>query len=199
VSWEDPEAYQYVENLSPQRWAWEFLRRNPDYRADWKANPNSNELALKWGLKQMVNPAEADPIQLAFSPPTFGGAFIGERRVEITVPAGKLLYTFDLTCPLKPQIEKARQDLRLFQEMEQKIESIPAVQKPRHHVSKWAGYLRVLDAYEAGAALGGIAKILFPTVPNDYPEHKGSKKVEQQRRQAEKLVKGGYRNLLILV
>jgi hypothetical protein len=37
-NWTDPETYEVggiaaVRNWSPQRWAWEFLRRNPDYQA----------------------------------------------------------------------------------------------------------------------------------------------------------------------
>ena len=29
-----PAAYGYLMELGPSGWAWEFLRRNPDYRAD---------------------------------------------------------------------------------------------------------------------------------------------------------------------
>ena len=29
-----PAAYRYMTELDPSGWAWEFLRRNPDYRAD---------------------------------------------------------------------------------------------------------------------------------------------------------------------
>ena len=29
-----PAAYRYLTELDPSGWAWEFLRRNPDYRAD---------------------------------------------------------------------------------------------------------------------------------------------------------------------
>jgi Family of unknown function (DUF6499) len=28
-----PAAYRYMTELEPSGWAWEFLRRNPDYRA----------------------------------------------------------------------------------------------------------------------------------------------------------------------
>lgn len=29
--------YRYTQSLSPQEWAWEFLRRNPDFRIAWNA------------------------------------------------------------------------------------------------------------------------------------------------------------------
>lgn len=38
--WRNPADYPAPEGTSPRRWAWEFLRRNPDYRADWEAFAN---------------------------------------------------------------------------------------------------------------------------------------------------------------
>ena len=31
-SWRSETAYNYIDNLNPGDLAWEFLRRNPDYR-----------------------------------------------------------------------------------------------------------------------------------------------------------------------
>ena len=31
-----PARYRYTETLSPEDWAWEFLRRDPDYRASFR-------------------------------------------------------------------------------------------------------------------------------------------------------------------
>ncbi len=33
--WQDAAAYKYTEKLDLAGWAWEFLRRNPEYKADW--------------------------------------------------------------------------------------------------------------------------------------------------------------------
>ncbi len=33
--WRDASSYAYTQALSSEGWAWEFLRRNPDYRAAW--------------------------------------------------------------------------------------------------------------------------------------------------------------------
>lgn len=35
--WRKPEDYVFTKTLEPYRWAWEFLRRNPEYRKDWSA------------------------------------------------------------------------------------------------------------------------------------------------------------------
>lgn len=33
--WKNPDDYTFCETLSREQWAWEFLRRNPDYRHEW--------------------------------------------------------------------------------------------------------------------------------------------------------------------
>ncbi len=35
--WRDPAAYQALMQYDGAAWAWEFLRRNPDYQAEWRA------------------------------------------------------------------------------------------------------------------------------------------------------------------
>ncbi len=35
IDWCNPQSYAYTQRLSRDAWAWEFLRRNPDYRAAW--------------------------------------------------------------------------------------------------------------------------------------------------------------------
>lgn len=60
--WQSPEAYDYVHELSPARLAFEFLRRNANYRNDFRNACNEaalgdgaeavapNALALRWGM-----------------------------------------------------------------------------------------------------------------------------------------------------
>ena len=35
--WKKRKSYAYTEEFNNAQWAWEFLRRNPDYRKDWKS------------------------------------------------------------------------------------------------------------------------------------------------------------------
>lgn len=35
--WRNPADYRFPRNFPAHRWAWEFLRRNPDYRDEWHA------------------------------------------------------------------------------------------------------------------------------------------------------------------
>lgn len=34
--WRNPEDYKFCQNLSPESWAWQFLRRNPEYQQDYE-------------------------------------------------------------------------------------------------------------------------------------------------------------------
>lgn len=56
--WRSPKAYDYLQDLSAPGLAWEFLRRNADYRADY-ANPDIRAAldagaagsTRRWGLR----------------------------------------------------------------------------------------------------------------------------------------------------
>ena len=37
LNWRDPADYAFTEALAGAQWAWEFLRRNPEYRREWAA------------------------------------------------------------------------------------------------------------------------------------------------------------------
>jgi hypothetical protein len=53
--WRSPEAYSKIQNADPTGLAWECLRRNPDYRKNYRALENTLDGApadfrQKWGL-----------------------------------------------------------------------------------------------------------------------------------------------------
>ncbi|WP_439575397.1 transcriptional regulator domain-containing protein [Phreatobacter sp.] len=58
-SWRSEAAYDYIDKLTPGDLAWEFLRRNPEYRKSYQellANGRltedvSREFAEQWGLR----------------------------------------------------------------------------------------------------------------------------------------------------
>jgi len=57
--WRSAAAYAFLNDLNPGEFAWEFLRRNPEYQRDYRAAAadGANEpefleaLLLKWGLR----------------------------------------------------------------------------------------------------------------------------------------------------
>jgi Family of unknown function (DUF6499) len=49
-NWRLPDAYSYV--VEPSAFAWEFLRRNPEYQADFQSITSEQDAALvseRWG------------------------------------------------------------------------------------------------------------------------------------------------------
>ena len=64
-SWRSETAYDYIDNLNPGDLAWEFLRRNPDYRKAYQDLVSSGRLSLEtaeefanlWGLRFRGRPS----------------------------------------------------------------------------------------------------------------------------------------------
>ncbi|WP_297927427.1 DUF2285 domain-containing protein [Metallibacterium sp.] len=58
VHWHPAAAYLYVLHLDGPALAWEYLRRNPDYRCDWQYRRRHHAPAARhWGLRLLENPA----------------------------------------------------------------------------------------------------------------------------------------------
>jgi len=55
--WYPTAAYLYVLHLDGPALAWEYLRRNPDYRRDWLRHRRRPEAAQAWGLRLLEDPA----------------------------------------------------------------------------------------------------------------------------------------------
>ncbi len=58
VDWHPSAAYLYVLHLDGPALAWEYLRRNPDYRRAWQCHQHCPQHeALRWGLRLLEDPA----------------------------------------------------------------------------------------------------------------------------------------------
>lgn len=66
--WYPTAAYLYVLCLDALSLAWEYLRRNPDYRLDWLRHHSPESMAGRWGLRLLEDPAldarDAHPVWL---------------------------------------------------------------------------------------------------------------------------------------
>ncbi len=58
--WRDASSYDYTQELSPEAWAWEFLRRNSEYRAAWsrQAQRANAELAQRSQAREALSAAD---------------------------------------------------------------------------------------------------------------------------------------------
>lgn len=54
--WYPTAAYLYVLHLDDLALAWEYLRRNPEYRCDWQHRRHRPEAARRWGLRLLEDP-----------------------------------------------------------------------------------------------------------------------------------------------
>ena len=72
-AWRAGAAYLYVLLLDGPSLAWEYLRRNPDYRRDWHAEPEGVASATRWGLAALESPyLDARLAQPLWQPPSEG-------------------------------------------------------------------------------------------------------------------------------
>jgi hypothetical protein len=55
--WHPIAAYLYVLHLDAPALAWEYLRRNPDYRRDWLLRRDVLRAAHRWGLRLLEDPS----------------------------------------------------------------------------------------------------------------------------------------------
>lgn len=55
--WHPSAAYLYVLHLDGLALAWEYLRRDPNYRRDWLSRRRHPEIARRWGLRLLEDPS----------------------------------------------------------------------------------------------------------------------------------------------
>jgi hypothetical protein len=56
VQWRPMAAYLYVLHLDGAALAWEYLRRNPNYRRDWLRRHQRQHATVRWGLRVFEDP-----------------------------------------------------------------------------------------------------------------------------------------------
>jgi hypothetical protein len=153
-NWRDPADYPDPADASLHSWAWEFLRRNPQFVADLAGiregtSPEGRALLRRWGIARVNLPDWP-----ADSPVHFD---VGPRPVRPVKIAGawfaatlnrddRIALEFDLAAPIEPQLERARQALIANQR-----HRFPTLRRLRNQAEKFPAYLRALDALDAGA------------------------------------------------
>lgn len=215
--WCNPADYHFPHDLPDYYWAWEFLRRNPDYRKDWESalsrflkgtvitrrsrDPDTPDFYLpvaekeKWSLGWgLVNPNTDRPsyLSLAISYATVN--FVTGNKVQL-VPNG-LRYpwaVFDLELPLKPQVARVLKILQDYQAVHMKDLHKVKPRRIKHHPNLWPDYLRLLDADLDGRTLKQIATAL-----EEEEDGIDEKKVWDRLKAAKKLTKPpGYLDIVL--
>lgn len=209
--WRNPKHYPDPADTSLHRWAWEFLRRNPEFAAEaapaakqqramkaagtlpqfWNVMPLGAVLK-RWGvlhpiLREWRSHIGDAPVRFDVAPrPVEHAEVNGAMIVFAPMRGDRLVLQFDLDAPLDPQIERARQRLVANQRMK-----FPALRRQRNQTEKFPLYLRVLDALAAGVTPTAILDVLSRTMPEA-----DERSLRYWTKRATALRDGGYRDLL---
>jgi hypothetical protein len=174
--WHDPT--QYPCNCSLRQWAWEFLRRNPEYRDMWLEHIKPSydpAAALAPRGVGLVKPAHCVPAAKQAElvhrfgldsfppspdddrPPLFtrsGLRYTTEREAGILLYPEQIAVVLDLKRPVERQVAAIR---ALIVKEKKRI----GRKEHRNRLRQFASYLRVLDGGDAGATPAEIGMVLF--------------------------------------
>jgi len=180
--WRDAASYGDVKRWTTDRWRWEFLRRRDDLRQEFDAGSAAEyqkqlvhfgqhpeqfpygralepsepgfyitSMAIVAGLPcALPNPRIGDQPEYCIAdpdPPDIWNTYCSDD-----VPDGFLRFDFDLQKPLQPQVKMAAAALKRHQK-----KRLGKLLQVRRQPKRWFGYLRTLDAREAGASLAEIS------------------------------------------
>ncbi|HAR34673.1 MAG TPA: hypothetical protein DCR95_11500 [Desulfobacter sp.] len=244
--WRIKDDYEYASNSfwdfysEKEFYAWQFLRRNPEYQQDYEKElakykernintppndmeaellcgfkPDDPKIAAKWGLVELFDPKEntaGATFKRRYGRVVFGNLFrvlyglsdeFEEESEEVftnnpMVSADKIAIEFEISLSIPPQIELAKTYLSDLQNEITNRFKKEIDEDRRPHVSIWPDYLRVYDAYTEGFKRKEIASIIFPGQENKYPNYNAGKKVATYKKQAEKLINGGYKKEILI-
>ncbi|HVF59552.1 MAG TPA: DUF6499 domain-containing protein [Thermoanaerobaculia bacterium] len=206
--WRNAAAYEFRFKIPNLQWAWEFLRRNPDYRDDWaralarlgdaadmskrlfwsgEEDPVDasfcipSEEQARWHLEHgLLNPATDLPHKLGF---VIGWGKLETRGPDESRPPGPggdryPWMVFDAHLPLKPQALAVLGALRWHQEF------VVRYRPPRikHHRKLWPLYLRLLDAESEGLGAKDVAEVLSLETPLGVTDAKVWEQLSAARR-----------------
>lgn len=220
--WRDASAYGYLSHNHPDKWAWEYLRRNQDYIDAFTAflpvwqeccgmgeypisNPPlspavtelSNQICQRFHLSPHGGPRNPN----ALIEPMFADEYVPHVEVLASWHDGKKLDHL-----IGPPKTGHWVDIRITAErpVEEQIERIKDIyagltvglkrpKQQRPQPAKNILYLRCLDALKAEAEYREIAEILYP------PEGSNAitiDRVKKHIRKTRALVNGGYRTFV---
>ena len=177
--WHPVAAYLYVLHLDDSALAWEYLRRNPDYRRDWQLRRHVAQAAQGWGLRLLEDPScdardaqpgwLADPDRLVQLCPVTG-ASAGPGAFDLWRLPGHKHLTHDgdrlvLTCELAGHVLRGTISTALGDGMTYAY----AVRAGGHLGERWRAVERDLALWEAaGAEPAAVATTGRRRQPEDH-------------------------------
>jgi len=158
-------------DLSIDQWAWEFVRRNPDYIQEYKKFKPQETIAnvgdaRHWGLKRGYIPPTTDSHPRIEFYRSYGDLLPDGHPV----PPGKVAISFDLSMPNKPQIEYATKLLKECRKAPKFVnrcvngELLDEISVPQTNIQRdnLPYYLATWDARKSNFSNAKIAKAVYP-------------------------------------
>lgn len=214
--WRTRSDYAFVKSADERRLAWEFLRRNPDYRRLFAereavvraAGPSIDAAALAQ-LRQIddaltrMGPMDPKPPSADDPPMLLGNMGVsffnratwltGRRAYESSFARKdrSVWVEFYLDAPIAPQLRMTR---TVLEDHYPELKALSRRRNPNRRLL--AQYLRLLDAKDLGVTIPAMGAVLFPSANNEKPERPRDKRVRAMLRAATGLRDDGYRALL---
>ena len=182
-------------------WAWEFLRRNADYREDFmlyqKSSPEQKaSISAKYSLIYMVPHSLSTPECPAPFLQTFALRELEESSpISAQIAGDKIALVFDLTLPIEPQLDMARAQIK--DKASTAGIDILWDSRTRLRDKAWPRYLRVLDARQQGAKSSEIvAQFIADGVLQSHTLADHEKQINTDYRRAMEYTGHGYKRIL---
>lgn len=212
--WRSPENYENLKNYSLDKWAWEFLRRNPEYCREYreltkglttkvkrKMAAHIDRGCRKWEIQvwmdpdkeyfniPFIEPGGTEAVILYMNSPTRKGVEVQWAGEE----TGEVLFRFDTRKPINPQIEAAKKELLKLQRNQSGERQ--AIFKPRTFGNReeWIFLLRVLDATAEGIKPKAIAEVFYPNEEITSTKTDLIKQISDKIKQAKRYTSHNYR------
>jgi Family of unknown function (DUF6499) len=222
--WTEITGYPSKTEKNPRTWAWEFLRRNPEYQKVWEQiealppGPIQHDLSLAdilerleidFGLRSPAPPSmgSADPNfktrpqfvthgKIWFKPVGWPSE-AGPYVVNELLDDTEVLFQVDLRLPLERQMCVAKTFLKTQKQHLQSLKIIDA--KDRRISSQgYRDFLRLLDAEAAGQTLKKMAQAIYGIV-DKYPVHTGQQQASENLQRAKWFRDKGYRYIAMSI
>lgn len=217
LDWKNPKEYPPEDGTSMRQWAWEFMRRNPEYAQDIREinmvfritllSSSDQELARKLTDNEKFDKRQyfTDKYACEFAngatlpedsrPPMYAAEWIPMSTIAFPVYTKPTTWShftarFDLSLPIKAQIRAVETNLK------EAIKSLDPekVPKPKNlHPDKYPIYLRLIDANNTGASQEEISEFIYGT--NGALDEKTIKSIRDNTRAAHQLRDFGFRQL----
>lgn len=221
--WTDITAYPSKKEKNPRVWAWEFLRRNPEYQKMWKQvealppGPIHHDFSLEdinERLKRDFGLRSPAPPSMGSSEPDFnsrlqfvthGGIWIKPLGwpdndpyivEELLCDATEALVRIDLRWPLEQQIRAAK---RFLKSKKQDLQKHGILEKDRRLKSqKFLELIRLLDADALDQSNKTMAKIIYG-IADEFPDHTGQQRVSESLQRAKWFRDKGFKYIILSI